>query len=139
MFAASFITKIKKVMDNIKFINLTPHAVKIANANGDIILDVPSSANDYPALRAIQDNSNRLFDAGNIPVVKAQFGGATFVPPKIDGTYYIVSSIAAQALAVDAPDRADFVVPDTGDDCIRDAQGRPFAALRFLSYAATNK
>lgn len=118
-----------------KFVNLTPHPVRIADANGNVLIEIPSSMKEFPAVRAIQDNSHHLFEVDGIPVVEARFGSATWVPPMEPNTFYIVSSITASALAQMFPNREDFLVPDTGDDCIRDEKGQPYASKRFLCYA----
>lgn len=94
-------------------INLTPHNVVIQIKDG-LHIAVPASGQ---VLRVEESTEEVGYVSGVVPVFRKTYGAAGELPPEEDGTYYIVSSLTAQA----CPERKDFLIPGPA---IRDDQGR---------------
>lgn len=104
--------KIKKIK------NLTPHEVTLVGEDGKVIATFPSEG----VLRLPQTTLRVATlkvegDGVEIPITQTSFGGLEQLPPKEEGTIYIVSSLVCQA----APHRGDFYIPD---QTVRDERGR---------------
>jgi len=105
-----------------KLVNLTPHEVAFPmDATQAIFFTVPPSGTVARAATARQQVAVLDIDGVTVPVNRVPFGQVENLPEPAEGTYYIVSSIVAQAL----PGRQDLLVPD---DTIRDSQGRIIGA-----------
>lgn len=107
-----------------KFLNLTPHPVKVYDEVGTLVLDLAPAPN-MRTPRVMQVNE-KAGDVEGVPVFKPTFGAVTNLPPKQDGTIYIVSRMVKQAV----PDRADVLCPGAP---LRDADG-VICGARGLSY-----
>lgn len=110
--------------------NMTPHVVTVMDENGEIILVPRPSGNEIRCKAA----TVRTGTIGNIPVSEAVYGGPVLIdkdgnehplPERKDDTIYLVSSIAARAIAESAPSRDfkrdDFYIPS---ESVRDGEGR---------------
>jgi len=75
-------------------INLTPHDVNLYDKSGENIVETFKS-------RGIARASQRIEEAGTLdgeyPLVKIIYGAPTDLPEYEKGTYYIVSSLTAEA------------------------------------------
>lgn len=105
-------------------VNLTPHAVHIADESGAIIRVIPPTA---PAAR-VASESVASDPADGVPVFRTVFGAVEHLPWPDGATIYIVSQFVMQA----CPGRVDLVRPDTGPTCVRDAEGK-IVAVRALT------
>jgi len=108
-----------------KLVNLTPHAINIADAEGNIIRTIPPTS---PPARA----TSRPVAKGEIdgiPFVETLFGEVENLPDPQPDTYLIVSLVV---IAAAAPERDDLVRPDTGPTCVRDGEGK-IIAVRALT------
>jgi hypothetical protein len=71
------------------------------------------------------DNAALPYEA---PVVVRSYGKITGLPSPSHGFGYIVSGMIADAF----PGRVDLLVPDAGEDALRDANGRVLAVRRLI-------
>lgn len=97
-----------------KIVNLTPHGVRLVYE--EKVLEI--SPEPTPLRLESHSEVSGVLEYGDyqIPVFQVRFGAPNWVPPKEEGTIYIVSLLACQAF----PDRDDFfVVAET----IRDDKG----------------
>ncbi|MCS6930538.1 MAG: hypothetical protein NZM43_13705 [Saprospiraceae bacterium] len=108
-----------------KFVNLTPHEVKILKGN-EVVLSIPPTE---PAARATQKYEDRA-EVNGIPVWAPTYGEVVNLPPAEEGTFYIVSMIVAQA----ERGRRDLLVPDSGR-AIRDSAGNIIGVPGFLTFS----
>ncbi len=107
--------KIKKIK---KIKNLTPHEVTLVGEDGKVIATFPSEGVLRLPQTTLRVGTLKVDGDGiEIPVTKTTFGGIDQLPPKEEGTIYIVSALTCQA----APDRDDFFIPD---QTVRDEHGR---------------
>lgn len=106
----------------VKLVNLTPHPVVVVGANG-VVLTVPPSGTVL-RLPEITVPAGKI---QGVPVVRKTLDPAAELPPREEGTFYIVSLPVAQAAR-----REDFLVPD---DLVRDQEGRILGCRRFAVIA----
>ena len=108
-----------------KLINLTPHPINILDAEGNVIYTLPKAEKPLRLAQHTERvgvlNVNGNVNGVEIPITKTKFGGADELPPKIEGTYYIVSLITVKA----NPDREDFLFPN---ELVRDENGNIIGA-----------
>ncbi len=106
-----------------KFVNLTPHEVRIFDDDGNEILCIPPSGQ---VARIITEQEVVGYLNG-IPVVRTTFRDVLNLPEPQPNTVFIVSSLVAQAVK-----RDDVVAPDTGpESAVRDANGNIVGVKRF--------
>lgn len=108
-----------------RFVNLTPHAIKVANEGGTIVLEVAPSGQQARCAAS----SEVVGEFDGIPVVKSTFGAVEGLPEPEAGTIYIVSSLVAGQVS----GRDDVVAPDTGPTAVREA-GQVVAVKRFQRF-----
>ena len=94
-----------------KFVNLTPHEVRIINGDSDIV--IPTSGVVARA-KVVQE---LIFNLDGIPVYKNVYGETIGLPAPSEGVIYIVSALAAQGCS----NREDVFVPN---DSVRDENGK---------------
>jgi len=132
-------------------INKTPHAINIADADGQIVRVIePTPPAARVSITATTDQGDDTLDG--VPFRETVFGAVENLPPQklcsqchgsriargtngypyecdcTDAVYYIVSAFVISAL----PRRTDLVRPDTGPTCVRDATGQ-IVAVRALT------
>ena len=96
-----------------RIINLTPHSVTFVDDAGNTVLTVDPSG-QVARCSVVREKVGTI---AGIPVNKSRFGKVENLPEPQEGTIYIVSSLAAQAV----PEREDVFITD---DAVRDEQGR---------------
>ncbi len=107
-------------MTEVRLINLTPHPIKVLDADGTLLLEIPPSGRLLRFREEVTDAGQVL----GVPVVtKRLVVDFADLPEHQLGTFYIVPLVVAQAVK-----RADFLVPD---DLVRDNQGRVIGCRRF--------
>ena len=106
-----------------RFVNLTPHIVRVADQDGKITHEFPSAGQFRVPV------NKRLADVlDGIPVSKSEFMLPSELPEEQDGVYYIVSTPAASAIK-----RKDYIAPDCGHTAIR-KDGQIYAVRSFLTF-----
>jgi hypothetical protein len=99
--------------NNTAFVNLTPHSITFFDAAGNVILTVEPSGQVARCSVARE----KIGMINGIPINKSRFGEVENLPEPQEGTIFIVSALAAQAV----PEREDVFITD---DAVRDEQGR---------------
>lgn len=112
------------------FVNMTPHALNVFTGNGDNpgeVLTLPPSGNSVRVAQTFEPagvlEGVSLYQAvyGNVETIdnatKSVVGG---LPPVVEGTVYVVSGQALEA--VKALGRSDFAAPG---ELVRDDKGQP--------------
>lgn len=127
------------------FVNLTPHALVVRGVEQDSGREVEVTLPPVtPAVRVastwkpqgsymLHSGFTSNSDAIELPVGESQFGKVENLPPPQEGTVYIVSLVALQAIKEQHPERKDVLAPDTGPDsgAIRQ-DGKVVAVVRML-------
>ena len=103
------------------FVNLTPHEVTLVNDQGDITLVIEPEGT--PARCVVKREI--AFIADGISVNKSVFGEVVGLPEPIEGTWYIVSRIVAEAAQ-----RSDLLVPD---ETVRNQEGQIVGCKSFAT------
>ena len=98
-----------------KLVNLTPHEIVLVR--GDARIVIPPSGVVARVATARRVVATLEVDGVEIPVNRVEFGQVENLPEPSEGTFYLVSSLVAQAL----PGREDLLVPD---DTVRDERGQ---------------
>lgn len=106
-------------------VNLTPHPIRVADKDGNIVAVFPPSG----LVARVATTAEVVAHIGDIPVVRTTFGEVAGVPDPKDGVVYIASTLVAQALR-----RRDVVSPDTGPTALREG-GQVVAVRGFQTFA----
>ena len=96
-----------------KFINLTPHEIKLVGENNEVKLVVEPSGQ----VARLSAKTVVIGDIDGIPLTTTEFGELEGLPEPEEGTLYIVSQLVAQQV----PERQDVVIPN---ESVRDDKGR---------------
>lgn len=100
-------------------INLTPHPITLVTEGGTFT--VPPSGTIVRAQEVRTVVGTVVVEGVPIPVYRIEYGAPEGLPAPEPGTIFVVSALAAQAIARHAPERDDvFIVADP----VRDEQGR---------------
>lgn len=103
-------------------VNLTPHDLNFF-AEDDRMIFTLAKSTELPVVR-VRKNLNflRTVTASEVelPLFQAKFNEVENLPPVKNGTCYIVSNLALQAIKEQHPSRTDFYAPD---DPVRDNSG----------------
>ena len=106
------------------FVNLTPHVVRVANEQDEVIF-----TSDPSGIRAtVKTTPNIVRVVDGAPMSVTEYGPLGDFPEPANNTLYIVSTMVFQH--PDVQHRNDLVVPDSGPDAIR-KEGQVFAVRRF--------
>lgn len=108
-----------------KFLNLTPHPIRIFDEWGKEVLSV-APAENMRTPRVMQTN-DKVGSVGGVPLYRPAFGAVANLPDPCPDTMYIVSRMVRQA---SSPTRTDVVCPGPA---LRDQAGNIIGA-RGLSY-----
>jgi len=110
-------------MESVKFVNLTPHEIKIVGEDGEVRVVPPSGQ-----IARVRSEQTVVGEVNGVPIVKTTFGDVEGLPEPQPNTVFIVSSLVAQLV----PHRDDVVAPDTSPSgAVRDADGRIIGVKRF--------
>jgi hypothetical protein len=112
------IKHIKSEMPN--FINLTPHEIKVLDKDNNVIVVLSPSG----TIARATSKKMTMGYLGDIPVIASSFGEVIDLPEPVDATYYIVSSLTAQA----AEGRTDLLVTE---DTVRNEAGQIIGCRAF--------
>ncbi|GIW55362.1 MAG: hypothetical protein KatS3mg082_1766 [Nitrospiraceae bacterium] len=104
-----------------KFVNLTPHEVRVADQDGTVFLTIPPSGQ----VARVATTSVMVGEVDGIPIYRTALGDVTGLPEPQEGVTYVVSTLVAQVVS-----RPDVVAPDTGPTAIRE-NGQVVAIRRF--------
>lgn len=121
----------------VEFVNCTPHAIVLlsqdTDGGWDTVMTLESSGLSFRAVSDYEVVDSVTCNEQEVEVRKRFFGKVTVtdgdgnevgLPQRKDGTFYIVSSITAQAV----PDRDDFLMVD---GTVRDDSGRIIGCTGF--------
>jgi len=106
-------------------VNLTPHAISLANEAGEIIATFPPSGE----VARLTTDSVEVGSLLGAPIKKTVYGEVSGVPDPQEGVVYLVSALVAQATK-----REDVVAPDTGPSAVRNADGQVVAVRGFITF-----
>jgi hypothetical protein len=106
-------------------INLTPHTVSLADADGNVIATFPPSGQ----VARVATSTEVVAQLMGRPISRTTFGEVTGIPAPAEGVVYLVSTIVAQAAR-----RPDVVSPDTGPTAVR-KDGQVVAVRGFQVFA----
>jgi len=98
-------------MENINFVNLTPHSIIFYVGNTTLTVE-PSGQ-----IARCSVTREKIGNINGIPINKSRFGKVENLPEPQEGTIFIVSALTAQAV----PEREDVFITD---DAVRDEHGR---------------
>ena len=98
-------------------INLTPHELTLVGNDGQVLARFPPSGQVLRLVEKTTSSTNLVHEGVEIPLLTKSVGAAEDLPPREEGTLYIVSL----PVALRYPERDDFVVPH---DYVRDENGR---------------
>ncbi|MCI4407724.1 MAG: hypothetical protein JHC26_01440 [Thermofilum sp.] len=115
-----------------KWVNLTPHEVKVLDNDGNVILTVP------PSGKVARVSTTEVFtgEIGNIKLFRVTYGEIQDLPAPEPNTIYIVSSIVLMALKEKGIKRTDVVSPNTNpsiNGAVRDAKGQIIGVKSFIT------
>lgn len=102
--------KIREVVPEVKFVNLTPHTVNIIDINGEEV-SIPASGQQARIEMSIIPETV----INNVQISKQTAGNVTGLPELKPDTLYIVSALVAQAVK-----HPNVCSPDTGKSAIRE-------------------
>jgi hypothetical protein len=108
-----------------EILNLTPHPVSLADAEGNVLATFPPSGQ----LARVATSTEVVGELMGRPVSRTNFGEVAGVPAPVEGVVYLVSTLVAQAAR-----RPDVVSPDTGPTAIR-KDGQVVAVRGFQVFA----
>ena len=110
-----------------RVVNLTPHEVNVVNADGNVVVSVPSEG----VARANQTDEKVglvVIDGKVVDVVKTSYGETVGLPEASEGTVYIVSLLTIAAARAQGRTTEDLL---TTSGPVRDDQGRIIDCSRF--------
>lgn len=111
-----------------KFVNLTPHALNIVDADGNTILSVAPSG----TVARVTTQQTVVGNIAGIDIVRTVFGDIDGLPAPQPDTVYVVSTLVLQALKDAGVSRNDVVAPDTSpQSAVRNADGQIVGVKRF--------
>ena len=111
-------------MKSMKLVNLTPHAISLANEAGEIVTTIPPSG----TIARVATVSAKLDEIDGVPVNLQSFGEVSGIPEPEEGVRYITSTLVAQAAR-----RPDVLAPDTGPTAVR-KDGQVVAVRAFVAF-----
>lgn len=103
-----------------KFVNLTPHEVRVFLEEGVSTRLAPSGQ-----IARVLATTSDAGHFGNVPLVKTSFGEVSGLPDSEKGTLYIVSAMVRMAL----PSRKDLASPG---DLVRDESGNVIGCRNLI-------
>jgi hypothetical protein len=109
-------------------VNLTPHAVSLADADGNVIATFPPSGQ----VARVATTTEVVGELMGRPISRTTFGKPTGIPDPQEGVVFLVSTVVAKEAR-----RPDVVSPDTGPTAIRGADGLGGGGGGFPGSAST--
>ena len=97
-----------------EFSNLTSHAIKILNGQGNLVIEVPPSG----AVARVAATSEVVGVVNGVSLFTTQFGEVDGLPEAQEGVIFITSLLVRSAV----PDRRDVASPG---ELVRDSAGQP--------------
>ena len=112
-------------------INLTPHAVRVYDAEGNIKRTYASKG----IARAAQ-HSKHIGEIDGVELVEVEFGEPFGLPDPAPSTFLIVSAITADAARKSGRSTDDLLLPT---DLVRDSEGQIIGCYRLAIYNYQSK
>lgn len=111
------------------FVNVTPHAIRLAVSDGDR----PRVIQPSGSIARVNDRRRVVCHVDEIPVNYLKETQIRGLPKPREGVIYIASSLVARFAAAEG--RTDVIAPDTSRfGAIRDGQGRIMGVRGFLTF-----
>jgi len=107
-------------VDGIKIYNTTPHAIKVLDESGEVILEILKATEPL----RLREENDYWWKICGISVFRKSFS-VTELPPFMPNTYYVVALPVAQIIK---RDEYDFIVPH---DLVRDSEGNVIGCRAF--------
>ena len=104
-------------------INLTPHTINICNEDGTIVKSFESEG-----ITRARQTAEVVGSLDGVELVSMKFGEPEDLPEYVEGTYYVVSIITANAAKAVGRRVDDLLITA---DPMRDADGRIIGCKRF--------
>lgn len=118
-------------IENVKLVNLTKHEIAVFDDNGNKIMVIPPSGKQL----RIDTKTEEMYKINGIPVYFTEFivDEEQFKEfPEEENTYYIVSTVALQAMQYAGILRKDFIAPNTNPKfVVTDDKGRIVGVKAF--------
>lgn len=107
----------QKLLQPVRFVNLTPHAINIITSDRQPIATFESEGVARVATKSVQTG-----EIDGVPIFETQYGQMEGLPEPQTNVFYIVSMLCKQA----CPKRKDLLIPS---QLIRDEKGQPVGCL----------
>ena len=108
-------------------INLTPHAISLADQAGEIIAAYAPSGE----VARVSTTRKVVGSVDGADIVRTVFGEVLGLPASQEGVFLLVSSLVAQAAK--EMGRGDIIAPDTGPTAVRE-NGQVVAVRGFQTF-----
>lgn len=107
-----------------EIINLTPHAISMADENGITTKTYPPSG----TIARVSVTQKQVGIIDGFPVYEQEIGTVENLPKEQEKTFFLVSALVKSATL----DRNDVIAPDTGKTAVRDKEGKIIAVKGFV-------
>lgn len=123
----------KNQLDAVSFVNLTPHVIRIADEDGNILREIEPSGR----LARVETKYDHWYDipTTKVPIMTCEFGDLELPvePEEVPISLFLVSLLVLNAAKEKGHYLAKHLVaPDTGPTCVR-KDGQPFAVRRLVA------
>lgn len=119
----------KRMGSEMNLVNLTPKVLKIADSNGKIIGVLHPAGEIVNLIQRHKVLTELTVNGERVPVLETEVTEVRGVPPKIEGTFYIVPPKVRNYID---PERTDILTPDYGPTAVQD--GDEMAVRQFRSF-----
>ena len=109
-------------MENVTFINLTPHPISVVTILDTIITFLPSGA-----VARVSVNEVEKFTLAHFEFFSQVYGEIENLPEPQANTFYIVSAMVKARTS-----RADVIAPNTGKSAVRHENGQIKAVRNWI-------
>ncbi|MEK3756714.1 hypothetical protein MHB73_20970 [Bacillus sp. FSL K6-6483] len=114
---------IEELSGPVQVVNLTPHDIKVFDADNNVIATYPKSGE----VARVETKSVQVGTVNGIPVMSQEYGKVEGLPEKSANTVYLVSLVVRMAVS-----RDDLLSPDTSPNgVVRDEKGN-ILGTRYL-------
>ena len=103
--------------------NCTPHDIVIFGATGGVIVTLKPSGD----VARVEQTLVQVGECDGIPIYRRRFGDLVGLPEPVDGVWFVVSALVAQA----APRRGDLLSPG---ELIRNTAGQPIGCRGLIRH-----
>lgn len=108
--------------------NLTPHAVNICNAEGNVLATFAPEGTIARAQQTDVPTGTLVVNGNELPLVRTEFGAPVDLPEAKEGVYLVISFITANAAKSAGRSTEDLLITSNP---VRDDAGRIIGARQF--------